>query len=73
MLKIGKLVGDIVSCITGSVEYNSNDGLMEISSNKRNLGRGWEGERDIKFTLFRYHNITLAGLLCNLGAFNRKK
>ena len=73
MLGIGGLVGDIVSRMTGSVEHNGNDGLMEIGGDERNLGRGRGGERDIKFALSGCHDTTLAGLLCSLGAFDGEK
>jgi len=73
MLGIGGLVGDIVSRMTGSVEHDGNDGLMEIGSDDRNLGRGRGGERDIKFALSGCHDTTLAGLLSSLGAFDGEK
>ena len=72
MLGIGGLVGDIVSCMTGSVEHNGNDGLMEIGGDG-NLGRGRGGERDIKFALSGCHDTTIAGLLSSLGAFDGEK
>lgn len=73
MLGIGGLVGDIVSRMTGSVEHDGNDGLMEIGSDDGNLGRGRGGERDIKFALSGCHDTTIAGLLSSLGAFDGEK
>lgn len=73
MLGIGGLAGDIVSRMTGSVERNGNDGLLEIGGDNGNLGRGRGGETDIKFALSGCHDTTLAGLLSSLGAFDGEK
>ncbi|PVH99688.1 phosphoglycerate mutase-like protein [Periconia macrospinosa] len=70
MLGIGALMGDITSRMTGSVERNGSDGLVEIGGNDGNLGRGRGGETDIKLALSGCHDTTLAAVLTSLGAFN---
>ncbi|KAF2087146.1 phosphoglycerate mutase-like protein [Saccharata proteae CBS 121410] len=68
-LGIGALVGDVVSRMTGSVERNGNDGLVEIGGEDGELGRGRGGEKGIKLALSGCHDTTLAGVLSSLGAF----
>ncbi|KAF1844296.1 phosphoglycerate mutase-like protein [Cucurbitaria berberidis CBS 394.84] len=70
MLGSGGLMGDITSRMTGSVERNGNDGLVEIGGNDGELGKGRGGETDIKFALSGCHDTTLAGVLTSLGAFD---
>lgn len=73
MLGIGALMGDIASRMTGSVERNGNDGLVEIAGDDGDLGRGRGGETDIKLALSGCHDTTLAAILTSLGAFNGEK
>ncbi|KAL6706045.1 hypothetical protein ACN47E_006147 [Coniothyrium glycines] len=73
MLGIGALMGDITSRMTGSVERNGSDGLVEIGDSDGSLGRGRGGETDIKFALSGCHDTTLAGALASLGAFDGEK
>jgi acid phosphatase len=73
MLGIGGLLGDIASRMTGSVERNGNDGLMEVGGNDGKLGRGRGGETDIKFAMSGCHDTTLAAALVSLGAFENEK
>ncbi|PSN74223.1 phosphoglycerate mutase-like protein [Corynespora cassiicola Philippines] len=73
MLGIGALLGDITGRMTGSVEHNGNDGLVEIGGDDGNLGHGRGGETDIKFALSGCHDTTLAATLTSLGAFDGEK
>lgn len=73
MLGIGGLMGDITSRMTGSVERNGNDGLVEIGGNDGDLGHGRGGETDIKLALSGCHDTTLAAVLTSLGAFDNEK
>ncbi|KAH7363666.1 histidine phosphatase superfamily [Pyrenochaeta sp. MPI-SDFR-AT-0127] len=73
MLGIGGLMGDITSRMTGSVEHNGNDGLVEIGGVDGKLGTGRGGETNIKFALSGCHDTTLAGVLTSLGAFGNEK
>ena len=70
---IGGLVGDIVERMTGSVEKNGLDGLLEIGGDNDHIGKGRGGERDIKFALSGCHDTTLAAVLSSLGAFEGEK
>lgn len=69
MLGIGGLMGDITSRMTGSVERNGSDGLVEIGETNGELGRGRGGETDVKFAMSGCHDTTLAAALVSLGAF----
>ena len=69
MLGIGALMGDITGRMTGSVEQNGSDGLVEIGGDNGDLGRGRGGETDIKLALSGCHDTTLAAALTSLGAF----
>ncbi|KAF1364573.1 phosphoglycerate mutase-like protein [Lizonia empirigonia] len=73
MLGIGALLGDVTSRMTGSVEKNGRDGLLEVggSDNKPERGRG--GETNIKLALSGCHDTTLAAALTSLGAFDNEK
>lgn len=73
MLGIGALLGDVTSRMTGSVENNGRDGLLEVggSDNKSERGRG--GETNIKLALSGCHDTTLAAALTSLGAFDNEK
>lgn len=73
MLGIGGLMGDITSRMTGHVERNGNDGLVEIGGDDGNLGHGRGGETDIKLALSGCHDTTLAACLTSLGAFDGEK
>jgi acid phosphatase len=73
MLGIGGLLGDITSRMTGSVERNGNDGLVEVGGNDGKLGKGRGGETDIKFAMSGCHDTTLAAALVSLGAFVNEK
>ena len=66
-------MGDITSRMTGSVERNGNDGLVEIGGTDGDLGHGRGGERDIKLALSGCHDTTLAACLSSLGAFEGEK
>ena len=66
---IGGLVGDLVERMTGSVEKNGLDELREIGGDDDNVGKGRDGERNIKFALSGCHDTTLAAVLASLGAF----
>ncbi|KAF1954784.1 phosphoglycerate mutase-like protein [Byssothecium circinans] len=70
MLGIGALMGDITSRMTGNVQRDGNDGLVEIGGNDGALGRGRGGETDIKLALSGCHDTTLAAILTSLGAFD---
>ncbi|KAF2740843.1 phosphoglycerate mutase-like protein [Polyplosphaeria fusca] len=70
MLGIGALMGDITARMTGSVERNGSDGLLEIGGKDGNLGRGRGGETDVKLALSGCHDTTLAACLTSLGAFD---
>lgn len=72
MLGIGALMGDIASRMTGSVERNGNDGLVEVGDNGE-LGRGRGSETDIKLALSGCHDTTIAACLASLGAFEGEK
>jgi acid phosphatase len=65
-LGIGSLMGDLVERMVGSVEENSNDGLVEIGESS---GKGRGGEKSIKMGLSGCHDTTLAAVLTSLGAF----
>lgn len=73
MLGIGALMGDITTRMTGSVERNGNDGLVEVGGNDGDLGHGRGGETDIKLALSGCHDTTLAAILTSLGAFDGEK
>lgn len=73
MLGIGALMGDITSRMTGSVERNGNDGVIEVGGEDGALGKGRGGERDIKLALSGCHDTTLAAMLTSLGAFDGEK
>ncbi|KAF2683741.1 phosphoglycerate mutase-like protein [Lentithecium fluviatile CBS 122367] len=73
MLGIGALMGDITSRMTGSVERNGRDGIVEIGGEDGDLGHGRGGETDIKLALSGCHDTTLAGILTSLGAFDGEK
>ncbi|KAH3963761.1 hypothetical protein HBI65_074430 [Parastagonospora nodorum] len=73
MLGIGGLLGDITSRMTGSVERNGNDGLVEIGGVDGKLGKGRGGETGIKFAMSGCHDTTLAAALVSLGAFENEK
>ncbi|KAL5373617.1 hypothetical protein DPSP01_012555 [Paraphaeosphaeria sporulosa] len=73
MLGIGGLMGDITSRMTGSVERNGNDGLVEVGGNDGDLGHGRGGETDIRLALSGCHDTTLAACLTSLGAFEGEK
>ena len=70
---IGSLVADVVSRMTGNVERNGNDGLLEVGGETGELGKGRGGEKEIKFTLNGCHDTTLAAVLTSLGAFEGEK
>jgi acid phosphatase len=73
MLGIGGLMGDIVTRMTGSVERNGNDGLVEIGGQDGQLGAGRGGEKDIKLALSGCHDTTLSAILHSLGAFGNEQ
>jgi acid phosphatase len=73
MLGIGALMGDIVSRMTGSVERNGNDGLVEVGGEDGHLGAGRGGEKEIKMALSGCHDTTLSAILHSLGAFADEK
>lgn len=73
MLGVGGLMGDVTSRMTGSVERNGNDGIVEIGGDDGKLGKGRGGETNIKFALSGCHDTTLAGVLTSLGAFENEK
>lgn len=73
MLGIGALLGDVTSRMTGSVERNGNDGLIEVGGKDGKLGKGRGGETDIKFAMSGCHDTTLAAALVSLGAFENEK
>ncbi|KAI9748379.1 MAG: hypothetical protein M1835_001803 [Candelina submexicana] len=68
-LGIGAMVGDLVGRMTGSVQKNGNDGLLEIAGEDGALGTGRGGEKNIKFAMSGCHDTTLAAMLASLGAF----
>ncbi|KAI9755486.1 MAG: hypothetical protein M4579_004277 [Chaenotheca gracillima] len=68
-LGIGALMGDIVSRMSGSIEENGKDGLLEIGGPDGKEGNGRGGERGIKFAMSGCHDTTLAGIIASLGAF----
>ena len=72
-LGIGALMGDVVARMVGSVERNSNDGLLEIGGKDGISGSGRGGEKAIKLALSGCHDTTLAAVLASLGAFNGEK
>lgn len=67
---IGGLVGDLVSRMTGSVERNGNDGLLEVGGKDGELGKGRNNEEGIKFAISGCHDTTLAAIISSLGAFD---
>jgi acid phosphatase len=73
MLGIGGLMSDVTSRMTGSVERNGNDGLLEVGGSDGKVGRGRGGETDIKFAMSGCHDTTLAAALVSLGAFENEK
>lgn len=73
MLGIGALLGDIASRMTGSVEQNGRDGLLEIGDSDGTLSRGRGGETNTKLALSGCHDTTLAAALTSLGAFENEK
>jgi acid phosphatase len=72
-LGIGGLLGDVTSRMTGSVERNGADGLLEVGGENGKLGRGRGGETNIKFAMSGCHDTTLAAALVSLGAFENEK
>jgi acid phosphatase len=72
-LGIGGLLGDVTSRMTGSVQRNGTDGLLEVGGENGKLGRGRGGETDIKFAMSGCHDTTLAAALVSLGAFESEK
>ncbi|KAK8177843.1 histidine phosphatase superfamily [Phyllosticta citrichinensis] len=68
-LGIGALMGDVVGRMTGNVERNGKDGLLEIGGNDKSLGVGRGGEKNVRLSLSGSHDTTLAGVLSSLGAF----
>jgi acid phosphatase len=72
-LGIGSLMGDLVERMVGSVQQNSNDGLMEVGGKDGSLGSGRGGEKAIKMGLSGCHDTTLAAVLSSLGAFEGEK
>ncbi|KAF2827889.1 histidine acid phosphatase-like protein [Ophiobolus disseminans] len=73
MLGIGGLLGDVTSRMTGSVERNGNDGLVEVGGDDGKLGKGRGGETVVKFAMSGCHDTTLAAALVSLGAFENEK
>ncbi|KAF1927214.1 phosphoglycerate mutase-like protein [Didymella exigua CBS 183.55] len=73
MLGIGALLGDIASRMTGSVEKNGRDGLLEVGGSSGALGHGRGGEIKTKLALSGCHDTTLAAALTSLGAFDNEK
>jgi acid phosphatase len=73
MLGIGGLMGDITTRMTGSVERNGNDGIVEVGGENGDLGHGRGGETNIKLALSGCHDTTLAAVLTSLGAFEGEK
>lgn len=67
---IGGLVGDLVSRMTGSVERNGNDGLLEVGGKDGELGKGRNNEEGIQFAISGCHDTTLAAILSSFGAFD---
>ncbi|KAL9121630.1 MAG: hypothetical protein Q9187_001808 [Circinaria calcarea] len=67
---IGGLVGDLVSRMTGSVERNGNDGLLEVGGKDDELGKGRNNEEGIQFAISGCHDTTLAAILSSFGAFD---
>ncbi|KAF2843668.1 phosphoglycerate mutase-like protein [Patellaria atrata CBS 101060] len=72
-LGIGALWGDMMSRITGSVERNGHDGIIEIGGEDGALGQGRGGEKDLKLALSGCHDTTLAGVIASIGAFEDEK
>jgi acid phosphatase len=72
-LGIGALMGDVVARMVGSVEGNSNDGLLEVGGEDGSTGSGRGGEKEIKLALSGCHDTTLAAVLTSLGAFEGEK
>jgi acid phosphatase len=73
MLGIGGLLGDITTRMTGSVEQNGRDGIVEVGGEDGDLGHGRGGETNIKLALSGCHDTTLAAVLTSLGAFEGEK
>ena len=73
MLGIGALMGDITTRMTGSVERNGRDGIVEVGGEDGDLGHGRGGETNIKLALSGCHDTTLAAVLTSLGAFDGEK
>ncbi|UPX16507.1 Acid phosphatase [Ascochyta rabiei] len=73
MLGIGALLGDITSRMTGSVEKNGRDGLLEVGGSGGEMGRGRGGEHSTRLALSGCHDTTLAAALTSLGAFENEK
>lgn len=73
MLGIGALMGDITARMTGSIERNGGDGLVEVGESNGKSGQGRGGEKNIKFAMSGCHDTTLAGVLASLGAFDGEK
>lgn len=66
---VGALMGDVVNRMTGSVEHNGNDGMMEVGGKDGVQGKGRGGEPGIKLALSGCHDTSLAAALTSLGAF----
>jgi acid phosphatase len=66
-------MGDITARMTGSIERNGSDGMLEVGGTDGKLGRGRSGETDIKFAMSGCHDTTLAAALVSLGAFENEK
>lgn len=73
MLGIGALLGDVTLRMTGSVEGNGRDGLLEIGGSNGSLGQGRGSETNTKLALSGCHDTTLAAALTSLGAFENEK
>ena len=70
---IGSLVGDIVSCMVGSVQRNRNIRVAESGTQAGHASEVMSGGNKFKFTLSGCHDTTLAAILTSFGAFDNEK
>ena len=70
---IGSLVGDIVSCMVGSVQRNRKIRVAESDNPAGHASEVMSGGNNIKFTLSGCHDTTLAAILTSFGAFENEK
>ena len=70
---IGSLVGDIISCMVGTVQDNRNVGVAGTKNQAGHAPEVMSSGKKMKFTLSGCHDTTLAAILASFGAFDNEK